>query len=118
MTLAFLGDAVFELLVREYITSSGSMPVNKLHQRAVKIVCASSQCKAVEFLKEYWTEEEMDIFKRGRNATGNHVPKSSHPKEYRAATGLETLFGYLYLKGDIERINELFLLMINNMDFS
>lgn len=118
MTLAFLGDAVFELLVREHITTGGSMPVNKLHLKSVQLVCASAQFKAMDILKEHLTDEEMNIFKRGRNATGNQVPKNSSPKVYRAATGLETLFGYIYLKGEIERINKLFSIILDNIEYN
>lgn len=116
LTLAFLGDAVFELLVREHITAGGSMPVNKLHLKSVELVCAQAQAKAIDILKDHLTDEEADIFRRGRNATGNQIPKNSNPKEYRAATGLETLFGYIYLKGEIERINELFSIIIENIE--
>ena len=84
------------------------MPVGKLHIFAVKRVCARFQSKAVEVILPLLTEEETTILKRGRNATGNTVPKSSNPVEYRRATALECLFGYLYLKGENVRIQELF----------
>ena len=84
------------------------MPVKKLHSAAVERVRASFQSKAVEEILPLLDEEELAVFKRGRNATGNTVPKSSDPVEYRRATALETLFGYLFLLGNSERIVELF----------
>lgn len=108
LTLAFLGDAVFELFVRERLIASGSMPVGQLHKMAVDKVCATAQCHALDSIKDILTEEEEAIFKRGRNASGNSVPKSATPTEYRIATGIETLFGYLYLKKDYSRLLELF----------
>lgn len=84
------------------------MPVKKLHSEAVERVRASFQSKAVEVILPLLDEDELAVFKRGRNATGNTVPKSSNPIEYRRATALESLFGYLYLLGNQERIVELF----------
>ena len=110
LTLAFLGDGVYEIFVRERIVLKGSMSVSALHTSAVKMVRASFQARAVEFLNEknFLSEEEYDIIRRGRNATGNSVPKSSNPAEYRKATGLEALFGYLYLIGNNDRMREIF----------
>lgn len=107
LALAFLGDAVFELLVRERMIQKGNAPVNKLHKQTVRMVCAAAQAQAMEVLSPLLTEEEMAIFKRGRN-THNNVPKNADPAEYRAATGLETLFGFLHIKGDTNREKELF----------
>ena len=84
------------------------MPVNKLHKEAVEKVRAAYQSRAVDVILPILTEDEAEIMKRGRNATSNTVPKSSNPIEYRRATSLETLFGYLDLLGDNDRINELF----------
>lgn len=106
---------MFELLVRERITAQGSMPVNKLHQASVKYVCATAQSRAIDLLLDHLTEEEADIFRRGRNTHGNNVPKNANPKEYRAATGLEALFGYLYLKGETGRMNQLFCIIWENL---
>ena len=108
LTLAFLGDAVYEQLVRERLVLTANMPVKKLHSAAVEKVRASFQSKAAEEILPLLDEDELAIFKRGRNATGNTVPKSSDPVQYRRATGLETLFGYLHLLGNYERIVELF----------
>lgn len=108
LTLAFLGDAVFELLVRERFLLAGNAPVSKLHHKAVSVVCASAQSHAVAILESMMTEEETEIYKRGRNANGHHAPKNADPVEYRRATGLEALFGFLYLKGEEKRIRQLF----------
>ena len=102
LTLAFLGDAVFELLVRERFVTDGNAPVAKLHKKTV------AQSRAIFLLEGLLSEEETDIYKRGRNANGHHVPKNADPVEYRRATGLEALFGYLYLKGEQARIRFLF----------
>jgi ribonuclease-3 family protein len=107
LTLAFLGDGVYELLVRQKIVEKGSIPVRKMHNRAVEKVRASYQAAGVRAVERFLTEEEADMIRRGRNAN-SQVPKSSSPEDYRLATGLETLFGYLHIMGQEERINELF----------
>ena len=108
LTLAFFGDSVYEVYVREQIVKLGTMPVDKLHKKAVQYVNAGFQSYAYDIIAEQLTEEETEIFKHCRNATGNHVPRSSNPKDYRRATGMEALFGYLYLTGQNDRIKELF----------
>lgn len=108
MTLAFLGDAVFELLVRERLTAEGSMPAHILHKKAVKKVCAVAQARGYDRIEPLLTEEELGILKRGRNANSTNVPKSCDPADYRKATGVEALFGYLYLKGDLGRLEALY----------
>lgn len=117
LTLAFLGDAVFELLVRERFVQSGNAPVKNLHKKAVSVVCATAQSNAVALLEPTLTEEETEIYKRGRNANGHHVPKNADPVKYRRATGLEALFGYLHLCGRQERILELFNLIWEHCAF-
>ncbi|MCL2013398.1 MAG: ribonuclease III [Oscillospiraceae bacterium] len=116
LTLAFLGDSVFELLVREKIVSGGDMPVSKLHSAAVKYVCSDAQAKAFRTIELFLTAEELDIFRRGRNANGSTVPKNSTPAKYRTATGLEAVFGYLKLEGKNERIAEIFEMIWKNGD--
>lgn len=108
LTLAFMGDCVYELLVRERVTSAGSMPPNKLHKKTVEMVKASFQARAYDLIADTLPEDEMDILRRGRNSSGIHAPKNADVQEYRKATGIEALFGYLYLSGSIGRINELF----------
>ncbi len=108
LALAFLGDVIYEKLVREYIILKGNMPVAKLHNLSVKKVCAEYQAKGVELIRDMLTEEEQDVLRRGRNATGITAPKHSTVAEYRTATSLECLFGYLHLAGQEKRIEELF----------
>ena len=113
LTLAFMGDAVYETLVREKIVSSANMPVRKLHDLTIEKVCAEFQASAVKRLLEkgLLTEEEQEIFRHGRNAGGVTAPKHSTVGEYRAATGLECLFGFLHLSGRTDRIREIFELL-------
>lgn len=106
--LAFYGDCVYELLVRKRVVLKGSTSAGRLHDLAVKQVRASYQSQAVAVIEPMLTEREADILRRGRNAGGISVPKSAKPSEYRRATALETLFGYLSLTGQTERIEELF----------
>ena len=108
LALAFVGDGVYELLVRERLLDGGTMPVGKLHQRAVAQVRAAAQSRAYQALQGRLTEEEAAILRRGRNAHGTRPPRSSDPADYRRATAVEALFGYLYLCGRLERVQELF----------
>ncbi len=108
LALAFLGDSVYELLVREKILSAANLPAAKLHSLKVSRVCAEYQSKALEVILPVLSQKETAIVKRGRNATGNNVPKHSSTADYRRATALECLFGYLDLMGEKERIEELF----------
>lgn len=108
LALAFVGDAVFELFVRERLVCMGNRPVNKLHRLSVEQVCASAQAESVEKLLPMLTEEETEILRRGRNAHTNHVPKNAEVSQYHAATAFEALFGYLYLNGNIERLRAIF----------
>ena len=114
LTLAFLGDSVYDTLIREYLLLMANMPVAKLHSAKIKLVCAEFQSKAYELISEKLTEHELAVLKRGRNATGNTVPKHADAAEYRRATALECLFGYLYITGENERIRELFDFIINS----
>lgn len=112
-TLAFLGDAVYELFVRQQLVETANMPVNKLHLLAVEKVRASFQSNAYSIIEPQLTEEEQTIWKRGRNANGVKAPKHADPVEYRRATGLETLFGYLFLQGKMDRLEELFQIILS-----
>ena len=109
LSLAFLGDAVYEQLVRTKILLAADMPSHKLHRLAVSRVCAEYQSECAALLQEQGvlTENEAEVFKRGRNTKVN-APKHSTIAEYRNATGLECLFGYLYLTAQHERIDVLF----------
>jgi ribonuclease-3 family protein len=114
LTLAFLGDSVYDTLVREYLLRKANMPVAKLHSAKIRLVCAEFQSKAYDLVAEQLSEHELAVLKRGRNATGNTVPKHADAAEYRRATALECLIGFLYLTGGNERISELFELIINS----
>ena len=110
LVLAYVGDAVYELLTRIRILERGNAPVQKLHSRTVQHVCAAAQAEGFKQIESVLTEEELSIFRRGRN-THNNIPKNASPAVYRTATGLEALFGYLYLKGEQERIQTLYALI-------
>ena len=113
-TLAFVGDAVYGLCVRSYLAKL-PRPSKTLHSESVAFVSASAQSKAFSIIELLLSEDEMAVFKRGRNFHTNHTPKSSSSGEYHTATGLETLFGYLYLNGKNERLCELFDVIWENL---
>ena len=106
--LAHVGDGIYELLCRSYLVSRGGKTVLKLHKDTVELVKAPTQAKFADKIKPMLTEEEMDYFRRGKNAHTHAAPKSATPQEYARATGFETLFGALYLLGRKERLMELF----------
>ncbi len=108
LILAYMGDAVIELLARKKIIGDGDRKVSELNVEIKNYVTAVSQSAAVEKLLPHLTEEETAVFKYGRNAKGVHVPRSASAIDYRRATGLECLFGRLYLEGNIKRAAELF----------
>lgn len=108
LNLAFIGDCVYEMLVRESLVTEANRPVNDLHKESVKYVSAKAQTEAYVRIKDMLTEEETAVFKRGRNAKVGHSPKSATEGEYHCATGIEALFGFLYLSDRIDRIKELF----------
>ena len=106
--LAHMGDCVFEILCRGYLCAQGGKKVDQLHRDTITMVKATSQAKFVDKLLPLLTEEELSYYRRGKNAHVHAVPKSATPAEYAKATGLEALFGALYLSGQTRRINELF----------
>lgn len=108
LALAFLGDAVYELLAREMLVRGSGFSVRTLHKKKVELVRAAAQSDAFAKLEPQLTEDEQAILRRGRNASPGHTPKNADVLEYRRATGLEALFGYLYLCGEMERIRDLF----------
>ncbi len=114
LNLAFIGDCVYEMLVRESLVAKANRPVNDLHRLSVNYVSAKAQTQAYDKIKDLLTEEEEAVFKRGRNAKVGHNPKSATQGEYHIATGVEALFGYLYLSGETERIKELFGIIIKD----
>ena len=111
--LAHIGDSAYELLCRAYLCGKGNKTVLKLHRDAVELVKAPTQAKFADKLKPHLTEEELAYFRRGKNTHTHAAPKSATPQEYAKATGLETLFGALYLMGRTDRLNELFHIMIS-----
>ena len=106
--LAHIGDGVFELLCRSYLCARGGKTVDRLHRDTIHMVKATSQAKFVDKLLPLLTEEELAFYRRGKNSHVHAVPKSATPQEYAKATGLEALFGALYLMGRTQRLNELF----------
>lgn len=108
LALAHVGDGVYELLVRTMLCKPGVGRVNDLHKKTVSLVKAPAQAKAVERILPILTEKELAVYKRGRNTKTHAAPGKASVGEYHSATGLETLFGYLYLKGEFERIRTLF----------
>jgi ribonuclease-3 family protein len=106
--LAYLGDSVLEIRVREKLVRDGISGSGNLNRASLSYVKASEQAAAMHRILPLLTEEEEQIFKRGRNMSGGNVPKSATMSQYRAATGMEVLFGYLHLLGRYERIDELF----------
>ena len=106
--LAHMGDCVFEILCRSYLCAQGGKTVDRLHKDTIQMVKATSQAAFVEKLLPLLTEEELAYYRRGKNSHVHAVPKSCTPAEYAKATGLEALFGALYLAGQTERLNQLF----------
>lgn len=106
--LAHLGDAVFELLVRTYLCAHGKATGRGLHRATIALVCAESQARRAERILPLLTQEEEDVFRRGRNAQVRTVPSHASRAQYGEATALEALLGWLYLRGEKERINRLF----------
>lgn len=112
-TLAFVGDAYYGLLVREKLAEI-NRPSGVLHSESVKLVKAGAQAEAFRIIEPHLDENELAVYKRGRNAHVNSVPKNSTPGEYHSATGVEALFGYLHLSGNDDRAKELFGLIIKD----
>ena len=106
--LAHLGDGVFELMVRSWLCLHGKAKVKDLHRATVAYVAAPAQAAAVERLLPLLTDEETDVYRRGRNTAPHSVPRAATRAQYQSATGLEALFGWLYLQGRTDRLNELF----------
>lgn len=114
LSLAFIGDAVYEIMVREHLLEHGSLQVKKLHTMAVEMVRASFQADVFDFLEPIVDEAEKSILHRGRNASATHIPHGANAIEYRKATGVEALFGWLYLEKKNERIKELFEMILEH----
>ena len=110
--LAHIGDGVYELLCRSYLCAQGPKTVGNLHKATVQMVNAPTQAKLMEKILPQLTETELGYYRRGKNAHAHAVPKGASPAEYSRATGLEALFGALYLSGQTQRIQELFAIMM------
>ena len=106
--LAHMGDCVYEIMVRSWLCCHGKVTSRGLHKETVRYVSAPAQAKAVEKIGDMLTEEEAAVYRRGRNTRVNSVPQNADKAQYHAATGLEALFGWLWLKGEKDRLNQLF----------
>lgn len=107
LTLAYIGDAIFEMVIRTLIVEKGQRAANSLHKHTTKIVCAGTQAAMIEALSDVLTEEEQSIYRRGKNTKINSSAKNATLSDYRKATGFEALCGYLYLSGNTKRVVEL-----------
>ena len=116
LTLAYIGDASFELLVREYLLKKGLTKVDNLHKGAIKYTSAEGQEKAFNIIESSLTEEEITIFKRGRNSKSDRKARNASLASYKKATGFESLMGYLHLENDFNRINELFTMIVDGFE--
>lgn len=112
--LAHLGDAVFELMVRSWLVLHGKATNRGLHRATVRYVAAQAQAAMAQKILPLLTEEEADVYRRGRNTSPHSVPKAASREEYQAATALEALFGWLWLRGEKDRLNQLFGLMMED----
>lgn len=112
--LAHLGDCVFELMVRSWLCLNGKATAKNLHKATVAFVAAPAQAKLAEKILPKLTEEENDVFLRGRNTAPHSIPKGAKRGDYQTATALEALFGWLYLQGKLSRLNELFETMLED----
>ena len=108
LALAYLGDGVYEVMVRTWLCLRGKATNRGLHKAALDYVSAPAQAARLERILPLLSEEEADVFRRGRNTAPHSVPKAASRQEYQAATGLEALFGWLYLQGRTDRLNQLF----------
>lgn len=107
LTLAYIGDDAYDLIIRTYLLSRGNMPVNKINKMANALVKAETQSSMMDVIEPLLDEEELAVYKRGRNAKSNTKAKNATVADYRRATGFEALMGYLYLKGSYERMVQL-----------
>lgn len=114
--LAHIGDCVYEILTRAYLCASGEKTVDRLHRDTIRMVKASTQAKFADLMLPLLTQEEQAYYRRGKNSHVHAVPKSATPAQYAKATGLEALFGYLYLSGQKDRANEIFNLVIDQCE--
>lgn len=114
LTLAFVGDGVYDLLVRDALVGAANRPVGELNRMKVSLVNCESQARFAQLLVPYLSEKELAVYKRGRNAAPKSVSKHGSLADYHSATGLECLFGYLHINGEAERLRELFDIINNS----
>lgn len=113
LVLAYIGDSVFEIYVRTKVVNDGMLKTNKLHKLSTEFVKAKAQAEALVRITENLTEDELNIVRRGKNANSNTIPKNADVADYKKATALEALIGYLFLSDKIERLNEIIDLILN-----
>ena len=118
LTLAYIGDAIYDLVVRSVLVNRGNTAVNNLHKRASAIVKAPTQAALAAAIMDDLTDEEKDIYRRGRNSKPHTKAKNASTMEYLEATGLEAVIGFLYLSGDMDRVCELIALGLGRIDQS
>lgn len=116
LNLAFVGDSVYDLLVRQHLVSLANRPVKELNKMKVELVNCKSQAESAKIIMDALTDDELDVYKRGRNVKVNTASKHSSLADYHSATGLEALFGYLYLANKTDRIKQLFMLILENSE--
>ena len=116
LTLAYIGDAIFDVVIRSILVNKGNTAVNKLHQRTSSVVKAPTQAKMAAAIMEDFTEEEADWYRRGRNSKPHTKAKNATTMDYLEATGFEAVMGYLYLTGDMDRVCELVNLGIERLE--
>ena len=116
LALAYIGDSIFDIVIRSMVVAKGNVPVSKMHKACSNVVRASAQAEMLAKITELLDEEETEIVKRGRNAKSKTTAKNASMIDYRNATALEALFGYLYIKGDIQRMNELIKIGLEKTD--
>lgn len=116
LALAYIGDSIFDICVRTYILRNANTTPNKLHNKAKDYVNAKAQSKMYKYIIDLVSDEEISVLKRGRNANVKSVAKNATLADYKNATGLEALFGYLYLTGNTNRILEIFKLCLESLD--
>ena len=116
LTFAYIGDAIYDLIIRTIVVEKGNTSANKLHHQTIKYVSAPAQAQLIESILDQLTEEELAVYKRGRNAKSYTMAKNATVNEYKKATGLEALVGYLYLCDRMERVLELTKIGLHNVD--
>ena len=118
LTLAYIGDGVFDLVIRSVVVGTGNTKASQLHKRTSQIVKAHTQALMIEALEDILTEEESNVYRRGRNAKSATMAKNASMSDYRKATGFEALMGYLYLQDNFGRIVELTKIAIEKLDLN